>query len=95
MCFAFADMLKELFSQRYVRFLSGMGADRSERVRYRLRYKGIAENYLLSKNFKELYIFRPGTFIPITPRTKPNVSYTLYRFLSSLEYICSKRLSHV
>ena len=83
--FAFADMLKECSPNATCVFLSGMGADRSEKSKISfVRYKGIAENYLLSKNFKELYIFRPGYIYPITPRTEPNVSYTLYRFFYPL-----------
>lgn len=43
--------------------------------------KGIAENYLISMNFDQLSIFRPGYIYPVIPRKEPNISYIVMRFL--------------
>ncbi len=56
-------------------------ADSTEKSRILFaREKGIAENYLLSLNFKT-HIFRPGYIYPETPRKEPNFSYKLMRVL--------------
>ena len=79
---AFADTSKENSPHATLVFLSGMGADRREKSSILFaRYKGMAENYLLSKNFEQLYIFRPGYIYPTTPRIEPNITYKIYRFL--------------
>ncbi len=79
---AFADTLKKNSSDASLVFLSGMGADRSEKSKMIFAIdKGIAENYLLSKGFKNLYIFRPGYIYPVVPRIEPNILYKIYRFL--------------
>src|SRR5580698_6499338 len=61
-------------------FLSGNGADQTERSRIALaRYKGQAENALLAMEFPRVYIFRPAYIYPVEPRREPNFSYRLLR----------------
>ena len=61
-------------------FLSGSGADQTERSRMAFaRYKGEAEKALLAAGFRRLYIFRPAYIYPVEPRKEPNVSYRLLR----------------
>ena len=43
--------------------------------------KCIADNYLISMNFNQLNIFRPGYIYPVVPRKEPNISYKIMRFL--------------
>ena len=48
-------------------FLSGQGADSSEKSKVRFaKVKGQAENALRAMNFKKLLIFRPGGIYPVT-----------------------------
>ena len=61
-------------------FLSGSGADQTERSRISFaRYKGMAENALLKTGFPHLYLFRPAYIYPVEPRREPNFSYRLLR----------------
>ena len=61
-------------------FLSGSGADQTERSRVPFaRYKGMAENALLAAGFPHVYIFRPAYIYPVEPRKEPNFSYRLMR----------------
>ncbi len=61
-------------------FLSGNGADPTGRSRIPFaRYKGEAENALLSAGFPHVYIFRPAYIYPVEPRKEPNLSYRLLR----------------
>ena len=79
---AFANMLKQQSPGATFCFLSGMGADRTERSRMMFaKDKGIAENFLLGKKFSQAYIFRPAYIYPVTPRKEPNFGYKLYRAL--------------
>lgn len=79
---AFAKILKEQSPGATLCFLSGMGADRTEKSRAMFAQdKGIAENFLLKQTFKELYLFRPGYIYPVTPRKEPNFSYKVFRWL--------------
>jgi uncharacterized protein YbjT (DUF2867 family) len=79
---AFADMLKAHSPEVTFCFLSGQGADRSEKSQMMFaKDKGIAENYLMSKTFKALHIFRPAYIYPVEPRKEPNLSYRIFRFL--------------
>lgn len=79
---AFADMLKRKSPEARFCFLSGMGADRSEKSRMMFaKDKGAAENYLIKMNFKQFNIFRPGYIYPVTPRKEPNISYRIMRFV--------------
>ncbi|MCH2083326.1 MAG: NAD(P)H-binding protein [Saprospiraceae bacterium] len=82
---AFADMLEKHSPNVNFCFLSGEGADQTEKSRVSFaKYKGIAENHLLSKAFKDLYLFRPGYIYPVEPRQEPNVMYRISRALYPL-----------
>lgn len=82
---AFADALKENSPNATFCFLSGDGADLKEKSRFSFaRYKGMAENYLVSKQFPQLYSFRPGYIYPVEKRTEPNFSYRAMRSLYPL-----------
>ena len=77
---AFADALQKNSPDVSFCLLSGQGADQTEKSRVLFaREKGIAENYLLQKRFKHLYIFRPGYIYPVTPRKEPNNMYAILR----------------
>jgi nucleoside-diphosphate-sugar epimerase len=79
---AFGTLLKAQSPRATVCFLSGTGADSSEKSSVLFaKAKGIAENFLLSLNFPKTYIFRPGYIYPITPRKEPNFGYRLFRVL--------------
>lgn len=66
-------------------FLSGQGADQTEKSRMAFaRYKGAAETALLDIGFPRVHIFRPGYIYPVTPRKEPNLVYTISRFLYPL-----------
>jgi uncharacterized protein YbjT (DUF2867 family) len=61
-------------------FLSGNGADPTGRSRIPFaRYKGMAENALLSAGFPRVYVFRPAYIYPVQPRREPTVAYRLLR----------------
>lgn len=65
--------------------LSGAGADPKEKSRVAFaRYKGMAENYLIAKQFKNLNIFRPGYIYPVEKRAEPNLMYRVSRRLYPL-----------
>ena len=75
-------MLKQQSPNATFCFLSGQGADSSEKSRILFaKEKGIAENYLLRLQFANTYIFRPGYIYPVTPRKEPNFSYKVMRKL--------------
>ena len=79
---AFSEALKRASPQASFCFLSGQGADLSEKSRILFaREKGIAENALLRLQFPHTYIFRPGYIYPATPRKEPNLMYSLLRVL--------------
>jgi uncharacterized protein YbjT (DUF2867 family) len=61
-------------------FLSGNGADPTGRSRMPFaRYKGEAENALLTAGFPYVYLFRPAYIYPVQPRKEPNFSYRFLR----------------
>jgi len=63
-------------------FLSGQGADPSERSRVAFaRYKGAAENALLRASFPRLHVFRPGYIYPVERREEPHLGYRVMRVL--------------
>lgn len=81
---AFADMLREFSPQARLCFLSGSGADQTEKSRIMFaKDKGIAENYL-KKHLDKVHFFRPAYIYPVTPREEPNFSYKLSRWLYPL-----------
>jgi uncharacterized protein YbjT (DUF2867 family) len=79
---AFAKALHKVSPQATFCFLSGQGADQTEKSRMSFaRYKGAAEKALLDIGFSSVHIFRPGYIYPVTPRKEPNLMYTISRFL--------------
>jgi uncharacterized protein YbjT (DUF2867 family) len=81
----FARALRKASPQAAFCFLSGQGADQTERSRLAFaRYKGAAEKALLEIGFPRVHIFRPGYIYPVTPRKEPNLIYTITRFLYPL-----------
>jgi len=93
MAVSFGDMLQTMSPNARLCFLSGAGADRSEKSRMSFaRYKGMAENHLLSLNLAGLHIFRPGYIYPIEKREEPNFSYRVFRALYPL---LGRFVSHV
>ena len=76
---AFAKVLKKQSPNSSFCFLSGQGADQTEKSSFMFaKDKGIAENFLISLHFPQTHIFRPGYIYPVTPRKEPNL---LYRFM--------------
>jgi len=76
----FARVLRSSSPDASFSFLSGSGADPTERSRMAFaRYKGEAEKVLLGSGFPRLYIFRPAYIYPVEPRKEPNFSYRLLR----------------
>ena len=79
---AFAEALKQNSPATTFCFLSGQGADQSEKSLFMFaKAKGIAENFLLGLHFAHTYIFRPGYIYPVTPRKEPNLTYRIMRRL--------------
>jgi len=82
---AFAEALYKVSPDCSFCFLSGQGADQTEKSRVAFaRNKGIAENGLLAIGFPRAHIFRPGYIYPVTPRKEPNLLYSISRFLYPL-----------
>jgi uncharacterized protein YbjT (DUF2867 family) len=82
---AFAKSLHRASPQAAFCFLSGKGADQTEKSHMAFaRYKGAAEKALLEIGFPRLHLFRPGYIYPVTPRKEPNLVYTITRFLYPL-----------
>jgi nucleoside-diphosphate-sugar epimerase len=78
----FAQTLQQYSPQATFCFLSGQGADRTEKSRMMFaKDKGIAENFLLTLNPGQTYIFRPAYIHPSIPRKEPNLSYRIMRSL--------------
>ena len=81
----FARALHKASPEAAFCFLSGQGADQTEKSRMSFaRYKGAAEKALLEIGFSRVHIFRPGYIYPVTPRKEPNLMYTISRFLYPL-----------
>jgi nucleoside-diphosphate-sugar epimerase len=79
---AFAETLKQMSPEATFCFLSGQGADRTEKSKLMFAQdKGIAENLLERLAFKQLSVFRPGYIYPVKPRKEPNFFYRLSRIL--------------
>jgi uncharacterized protein YbjT (DUF2867 family) len=76
----FARVLHGSSPQAAFAFLSGNGADPTGRSRMAFaRYKGEAENALVSAGFPHLYLFRPAYIYPVEARREPNLGYRLLR----------------
>jgi uncharacterized protein YbjT (DUF2867 family) len=81
----FARVLRAASPTTRFSFLSGSGADPTGRSRMAFaRYKGEAENVLLSAGFSRVYIFRPAYIYPVEPRKEPNFSYRALRAIYPL-----------
>lgn len=79
---AFSELLKQESPNAVFCFLSGQGADSSEKSSVLFaKSKGIAENNLLKLKFKRTHIFRPGYIYPVVKRKEPNVMYSIMRIL--------------
>jgi uncharacterized protein YbjT (DUF2867 family) len=78
---AFATALRAANEKTTFCFLSGDGADRSEKSRIMFaRDKGVAENILFNLKFQQCYTFRPGYIYPSIPRKEPNTAYVIFRW---------------
>lgn len=76
----FAKALHQRSPKATFCFLSGQGADQSEKSSMAFaRYKGAAEKALLELGFPRVYSFRPGYIYPVTPRAEPNLVYLITR----------------
>jgi uncharacterized protein YbjT (DUF2867 family) len=76
----FARVLRKSSPEASFSFLSGNGADSTERSRIPFAlYKGEAENAVLAAGFPHVYIFRPAYIYPVEPRKEPNLTYRLLR----------------
>jgi uncharacterized protein YbjT (DUF2867 family) len=79
---AFANALHAQSPQAVFCFLSGDGADRTEKSRVQFaRDKGAAENALFARGFSRVHSFRPGYIYPVVPRKEPSALYGLMRVL--------------
>jgi len=80
----FVDVLKVNSPDANFCFLSGGGADRTEKSRMSFaKYKGIAENYFFS-NLSNAFTFRPAYIYPVERRKEPNFTYRISRVLYPL-----------
>lgn len=78
----FAEAVRRRSPKAAFCFLSGSGADQSEKSRMSFaRYKGAAEKALQAQGFERLHIFRPAYIYPVAPRREPNFSYRVARLL--------------
>ncbi len=79
---AFAEALHARSPGAAFCFLSGAGADPSEKSRMAFaRHKGAAEKALLTTGFPRTHVFRPGYIYPMQRRKEPNLTYRLSRGL--------------
>ncbi len=79
---AFAKMLRSKSDKTIFCFLSGQGADQTEKSKMMFAVdKGIAENGLKKMQFSQFYTFRPGYIYPSTPRVETNFTYKIMKVL--------------
>lgn len=81
---AFSEAIKRHSEEATLCFLSGAGADQTEKSSASFaKYKGMAENKIaaLGLNF---YAFRPGYIYSVIPRKEPNIMYRAMRLLYPL-----------
>ena len=77
-----ANKLKQKSPEVSFCFLSGMGADLTEKSKLPFaKAKGITENFLIRLALGRLIIYRPGYIYPVVKRKEPNFFYTLSRWL--------------
>ncbi|TKG93676.1 NAD-dependent epimerase/dehydratase family protein [Puteibacter caeruleilacunae] len=90
---AFIDVLKQYSPDAYFCFLSGQGADRTEKSKMSFaKYKGMAENYLLEE-IDNAWSFRPSYIYPVEKRNEPNLGYKIFRALYPLVKLFGKKFS--
>ncbi len=78
---AFVKQIKKNSPAARLCFLSGAGADLTEKSKTSFAlYKGMAENSIAESGL-DYYSFRPGYIYPSIPRKEPNVMYKIMRFL--------------
>ncbi len=79
---ALAKQLLELNSNMTCTYVSGVGTDSSEKGRTMwARVKGKTENDLLKMGFKQAFMFRPGTIIPLRGiKSKTNLYQFFYDY---------------
>ncbi len=79
---AFAKTLIEKSPGAALSYLSGGGADSTEKSRILFaREKGRAENIFKNAGLGRVHILRPGYIYPVAPREEPNTMYRVSRFL--------------
>lgn len=77
----FAQILKQKSPKANLCFLSGAGADKTEKSKTAFaKYKGMAENNLNDTGIN-VFSFRPGYIYPVVPRKEPNLMYKIMRVL--------------
>lgn len=90
---AFVDTLKKGSPKANFCFLSGSGADKTEKSRVSFaRYKGMAENYIFN-NLENAYTFRPAYIYPVEKRKEPNVTYKITRALYPIIKLFGDKMS--
>jgi len=90
---SFASALARQSPKATLSFLSGQGADRTEKSRTSFaKYKGMAENQIsaLELNF---HAFRPGYIYPVVPRNEPNFIYKAMRVMYPLVKMMGANMS--
>jgi len=81
----FGDTVKKNSPQATLCFLSGQGADLKEKSLIPFaKFKGMAENHLMSLDLGGLFIFRPGYIYPVEKRKEPSLMYRVSRSLYPL-----------
>lgn len=82
---AFAEALKTRSPAATLCFLSGAGADRTEKSRMAFaKYKGIAENKISELDLGHFHTFRPGYIYPVQARIEPTLGYRIMRTMYPL-----------
>eukprot|EP01080_Neovahlkampfia_damariscottae_P001761 gene1761-530_t len=77
---SFADIVRHNSQKTSFNFLSGQGSDLKEKSFMPFaRFKGMAENHLLSLEFEHLHIYRPGYIFPVEPKTNENTMLKVSR----------------
>lgn len=92
----FADVMNEKSPSMVFNYVSGTGtvSDGSARMAW-ANIKGEAENYVLSKGFKDAYMFRPGAIIPEKGVKSRTSWYQWFYIISKPIYPLLKRMSSV
>jgi len=90
----FAQTLIDQSNSSTLCFLSGEGADRSEKSSMPFaKFKGMAENRIEAMGYSSWYTFQPGYIYPVTPRNEPSWMYSLMRRLYPLIKLMGKNAS--